>query len=52
MRRGRPDLGAEDAQSKAALMETWSDAGAARGKRASLGVSTASLLAHLNAPAR
>ena len=49
MRRGRQDLGAEDANGKAALINNWSDASASSGKRPSLGVSTASLLAHLNA---
>lgn len=52
MRRGRQDLGAAPADGKAALIGTWPDDGAAPGRRPNLGVSTASLLAHLNAAGR
>ncbi|MDP2371413.1 glucokinase, partial [Rhodoferax sp.] len=52
MRRPRQDLGAEAGQAAGTLMGTWSEQGAATGKRPSPGVSTASLLAHLNAPGR
>lgn len=52
MRRGRQDLGAEADPAAGALARSWHEPGVAAGKRPSLGVSTASLLAHLNAPSR
>ncbi|MEN9398898.1 MAG: hypothetical protein RLZ81_3428, partial [Pseudomonadota bacterium] len=49
MRRGRQDLGAETVGPGEPLTGAWPEPSAAAGKRPSLGVSTASLLAHLNA---
>jgi glucokinase len=52
MRRGRQEPGAAPADGKAALTGSWPADGAAPGRRPNLGVSTASLLAHLNAAGR